>query len=206
MESRLERLLPLAGVAFAIVFVIGFLGTGDTPDPDAGTDEIFKYYDDAGKVFIGIVALALASILFMLFASALRTYLRNTGPEWLGTLAFAAAVIFVVGLTLFATSQFSLLQAADNKDMESLKTLNTIDGSNFPTTVIGLALLYLSVGWHGLKAKSVPTWFAWISLVFGVLGIAGPIGFIAFLGVMPWTLIMGIVLYRRQDATVAVTA
>lgn len=204
-EGRLERLLPLAGVLFGIIIAIGFVATGETPETDDNVEKIFDYYDDGGKVLVGILLLAIGAILFMLFASALRTHMRSTGKEWLATLSFAGAVIFVVGLAGFATSQFSLAQAADDKNMEALQSLNYIDNSNFPPAVIGIALLYIGVGWHTLSSRALPAWLGWVSLIVGLLAMAGPVGFLAFLLVMPWSVLMGILLYRRQS-TAAPTA
>ena len=205
MEAgRLEKLLPLSGVVFSIVFLVGFTATGDTPDQDASVEVIAKYYDDMGKVLGGILALGLCSILFMFFASALRKHVIANGREWLGTLGFAGAAIFVVGLTEFASSEFALVEAADDKNLQVLQGLNYVDNSNFPTATLGLAVLMLATAWHVLSTKSLPVWIGWVSLLLGIMGLAGPLGFIAFIAIMPWTLIVAILLYRR--GTVATTA
>jgi hypothetical protein len=200
--GRLERLVPLAGVLYGVMFVIGFAVTGETPDPNASADEVIKYYDDAGKVLGGIIALALVAIMFMFFAAALRTYFKNTGPEWLATFVFAGAVVYVVGLTQFASSQFALLQAADDKNVQVAQSLNIIDSSNFPTAFIGLTLIMFGTAWHVLSSGSLPKWLGWVSLVLGIVGFAGPVGFAVFLLSAPWTVVIAIMLYRRQDASV----
>ena len=198
METgRLEKLLPLSGVLFSILFLVGFLGTGETPDTTASAEEILKFYDDAGKIFLGIITLGLGAIMFMFFASALRKHLRATGPEWLGTLSFAGAIIFVVGLAGFAESQFALVSAADEKNLQVMQTLNYIDNNNFSPVIVGAVVLMLATAWHILSSRSLPVWIGWVSLLLGILGLAGPLGFISFLAMMPWTVIVAIVLYRR---------
>jgi hypothetical protein len=142
----------------------------------------------------------------MFFASALRKHLRATGPEWLSTLAFAGHVIFVVGMTGFATSQFSLASAADEKNLQVMQALNYIDNNNFPPVVIGLAVANLAIAWHVLSSKSLPAWIGWVTLVLGIVALAGPIGFIAFVAIMPWTLAVSIVLYRRGPVAAPATA
>ena len=201
--SRLEKLLPLTGVLFAILFVIGFAVTGEPPDTTESAEEILKYYDQ-DKLFFGIIALGLGAILFMLFASALRRHLRATGPEWLATLVYAGSIIFVVGLSIFAWTQFALLTAAEDKNLSVLQTLNYLDNNNFPPAIIGLCLVMLATAWHVLKSRSLPVWIGWVSLLLAVIALAGPLGFITFLATIPWTLIVAIVLYRRDTPVVAV--
>jgi hypothetical protein len=190
-------------VLFSIMFVIGFVTSGETPDTTDSPEEILKHYDD-GKLFIGIITLGVGAILFMFFAAALRKHLLATGPEWLATLSFAGAIIFVVALGGFASGQFALLSAADEKNLQVLQTLNYIDNNNFPPAVIGLSVLMLATAWHALSSRSLPTWLAWVTLVLGVLALAGPLGFLTFLATIPWTFIVGIMLYRRGSVTAAV--
>ena len=54
-EARLERLAPLAGVAFTVIFAMGILTSGDTPDTDAPGEEVIAHYADEGGIFIGII-------------------------------------------------------------------------------------------------------------------------------------------------------
>ena len=81
METgRIERLLPLAGVLFTVIFAIGFLTSGDTPDSDSPGAKVVEHYDDSGKIFFGVIMLLLAGILFMFFAGVLRRHLAARGP------------------------------------------------------------------------------------------------------------------------------
>jgi hypothetical protein len=124
-------------------------------------------------------------------------------------LMIARAVVTKPRILLFdeATSALdSKTQELVSKNLQALQTLNYIDNSNFPPTVIGIALLYIGVGWHTLTTHSLPAWLGWASLVLGILAIAGPIGFIAFLSMMPWAFIMAILLNHRMADTAATTA
>jgi hypothetical protein len=199
--GRLERLLPLSGALFAIIMAIGFFGSGQSPDTTDSPEKIFKYYDD-GKLFLGIISLGLGGILFMFFAAAMRKYLRDTGPDWLAALWFGGAVIFTVGIAGFASSQFALLSAAQDKNLSVMPTLNYIDNNNFPPAIIALAIIMFATAWHVLSSRSLPTWLGWVTLVLGILALAGPLGFLTFLAFMPWTLLVSILVYRRSTAVV----
>lgn len=199
--ERSERLAPLAGVLFTVVFVIGFLTSGETPDTEATGQEVISNYDDSGQIFISMFGLVICAVLFMFFAGALRSHLRTGGADWLASTAFGGAVVYTVGLGLFAMSQIALIDAADLGQPEVAQALNIIDNDNFFPTVIGLAVVLIATGWHVLATRSLPAWLGWVSVVLGVLALAGPAGFLAFLLFPVWVLVVALTLYRGKTAT-----
>jgi hypothetical protein len=202
--GRMERWAPLAGVLFAVIFAIGILTSGDTPDTDATGNEVISHYNDSGKFFVGIVALGLGAVLLLFFAGVLRDRLRETGPEWLATVAFGGAVVYAVALGIFGMSQLALLDASDLGQPEVAQALNISDNDNFLPAVIGLAVVLLATAWHILASRSLPVWLGWVSLVLGVLAMAGPAGFVAFLLFPVWVLVVAIVLFREAATRGAV--
>jgi hypothetical protein len=204
METgRIERLLPLAGVLFTVIFAIGFLTSGDTPDSDSPGAKVVEHYDDSGKIFFGVIMLLLAGIVFMFFAGVLRRHLAGRGPEWLATVVFGGAVVYAVGLGVFLSSQVALAEAADANQAAAAETLNVIDNNNFGPAVIGLAVVLLASAWHVLSTRSLPVWLGWIALLLGILAVAGPLGFIAFLLFPLWVFAVSIVLFRAGTAAAA---
>ena len=204
METgRIERLLPLAGVLFTVIFAIGFLTSGDTPDSDSPGAKVVEHYDDSGKIFFGVIMLLLAGVVFLFFAGVLRRHLAAVGPEWLATVVFGGAVVYAVGLGVFLSSQLALAEAADANQAAAAETLNVIDNNNFGPTAIGLAVVLLASAWHVLSTRSLPVWLGWIALVLGILAVAGPLGFIAFLLFPLWVLAVSIVLFRAGTAAAA---
>ena len=204
METgRIERLLPLAGVLFTVIFAIGFLSSGDTPDSDSPGAEVVEHYDDSGKIFFGVIMLLLAGIVFMFFAGVLRRHLAARGSEWLATVVFGGAVLYAAGLGIFLSSQVALAEAADANQAATAVTLNVIDNNNFGPAAIGLAVVLLASAAHVLSTRSLPVWLGWIALVLGILAVAGPLGFIAFLLFPLWVLAVSIVLFRAGTAAAA---
>ena len=195
--GRLERLAPLAGVLFTVIFAVGFLTSGETPDSDATGEEVINHYDDTGKILFSVILLLVAAIVFMFFAGMLRRHFVAAGPDWLASVVFGGAVVYVVGLGLFASSQIALTDAADANEPAVAQALNVLDNNNFPPAVIGLAVVLLASAWHVLAARSLPIWLGWVALVLGIVALAGPIGFAAFLLFPLWVLAVAIVLFRR---------
>lgn len=201
--GRLERQAPLAGVLFAVLFVVGFLSSGDTPDSTATGEEVVKHYDDVGMVLLGALTLLLGAVLIVFFAGALRRQLAVTGVEWLASVVLGGGVIFAAGLGVFASSQFALVEAADANQPAVAQALNVIDNNNFGTAIIGLTIVLLATAWHVLTTRSLPGWLGWVSLVLGILALAGPLGFVAFLLFPFWVLAVSITLLRRGDPPAA---
>ncbi len=201
--GRIDRVLPLAGVLFTVIFAIGFLTSGDTPDSDSPGAKVVEHYDDSGKIYFGVIMLLLAGIVFMFFAAVLRRHLAASGPEWLATVVFGGAVVYAAGLGIFLSSQVALAEAADANQAAAAEALNVIDNNNFGPAVIGLAVVLLASAWHVLSTRSLPVWLGWIALVLGILAVAGPLGFIAFLLFPLWVLAVSIVLFRAGTAAAA---
>ena len=203
--ERSERLAPLTGVLFTVIFAVGFLTSGETPDIKASGQEVIDHYDDSGTLLVSVLGLVICAVVFMFFAGVLRSRLQATGPDWLASVAFGGAVVYTVSLGVFAMSQIALLDAADLGQPEVAQALNIIDNDNFFPSVIGLAVVLLATGWHVLVSQSLPRWLGWVSVVLGVLALAGPAGFIAFLLFPIWVLIVAITLYRQSMAPLATT-
>jgi len=204
--GRLERLAPLAGVVFAVAFIVALLTVGDVPDSEASGSEVISHYEDSGEVLLGVLALLLSGVLFLFFAGTLRSRLAARGPEWLASVAFGGAVTYTVGLGIFAMSQFALIEASDLGQPEVAQALNILDNDNFPPAIIGLAVVLLATAWNVLASRSMPVWLGWVSLVLGVLPVAGPAGFVAFLLFPIWVAVVAAVLFAgaRADRFAAV--
>src|SRR5689334_2912430 len=136
--GRHDRWVPLTGVLFTATFAVGFLVAGDSPDTKATGEEVIDHYDKAGKFYVALIALFVATLAFTWFCAYLRTTLseRTGAPSWLGSIVQAGGVVYTVGLTIFGITQFALLDAADKKQAAVAQTLNVLDNDNFFTTIV----------------------------------------------------------------------
>ena len=70
-SNRLARLVPLAGVVFAVLTLAGYLTIGPFPDSDASVSELTSFYAaHHGQVAAGGQLLGLAAIFLALFGIA----------------------------------------------------------------------------------------------------------------------------------------
>lgn len=102
-----QRLLALSGIAFAVLFVVGFLiSGGDTPDYGAA-DQKWTDWADTNEVKsrIGAFLTLLAGFAFLHFAGTFRSVLGSAeatvpGSVQLARIAFAGGLTGITGITI----------------------------------------------------------------------------------------------------------
>jgi hypothetical protein len=107
MTPRLERLLALSGVAFAVLLVVGFLiSGGNTPDYAADDQEWMRWADgNEIKSRIGAFLVLLAGLAGLHFMATVRSMWGRVettvrGSEQLARVAFAGGLVGITGITL----------------------------------------------------------------------------------------------------------
>ena len=108
LPPRWQRLLALSGVAFAPLFVVGWLASAvsNSPNYTAADQKWIKWaHDDHIKGRVSSFALVLAVFVFIYFLGALRSALEEAeslvrGSKELARVAFAGALTGIVGITM----------------------------------------------------------------------------------------------------------
>ena len=104
------RVAGLAGLAFAVLFVVGFTALNTLPGPSAPDDEILRFYDDQNKRQLSVVGayiVPFSAIAFLWFIAALRTLLVDPNEqrsETLSRVQLAAGILFVAGAFVAAAT------------------------------------------------------------------------------------------------------
>jgi mannose/fructose/N-acetylgalactosamine-specific phosphotransferase system component IIC len=200
-----RKLMPLAGI-LAVVMVLGsFLVAGDPPDVDAPVGEVVEFYADSdSEQQSSALMLIWGAILFMLFATSLRSALRRAESDSGGVsaLSYAGAIIFTVGLTLFAAIAFALGDAADNLEPAAVQTLHVMNEDFFFPAAAGVGTFLLGTGIALVKTAVMPKWLGWIAIGFGLLAFT-PVGFVslAVLGLL--VIVLAVMLAMRPGDDVA---
>ncbi len=200
-----RKLMPLAGI-LAVVMVLGsFLVAGDPPDVDAPVGEVVEFYADSdSEQQFSALMLIWGAILFMLFATSLRSALRRAESDSGGVsaLSYAGAIIFAVGLTLFAAIAFALGDAAANIEPAAVQTLHVMNEDFFFPAAAGVGTFLLGTGIALVKTAVMPKWLGWIAIGFGLLAFT-PVGFVslAVLGLL--VIVLAVMLAMRPGDDVA---
>jgi hypothetical protein len=208
------RLGGIAAIAFAVLFVVGFLLVSDTPEGDESNAQWLRYYADSDNrrmIVIGAFVLALAAVAFLVFLGVLRERLRNTGSglEWVGTTAFASGLVFVAMLavaTLGTGSAAASVEFGDSPLVRDADVLRTFESLGFGALVLfgaasaGLLILTSSVA--ASRGALLPRWLVVTGYVVGVIVILGGLFFIPLALFVLWMIAVGIVLLRSPGAAV----
>jgi hypothetical protein len=195
-----RKLVPLTGLFFVILVVVGGALTGEPPEADESVQKIVDHYvDNDTTIMIGSMIGAVAITLFIFFANYLRIYLREAPTS--ATILVGAAII-AVGFGVDLTIGFALADKAEDVDPTAVQALQTLWDNDFIPIVTGMLVFLVSLAAAILRTGLLPKWMAWVALVLLLAG-PTPAGFFAFMatGVLIAVISVMLALRERSDAT-----
>ena len=206
MNGSFARWMPLTGILFIALAIVGFIVGGEPPDAAGNSaDEIVQFYtDNQGSVMAGVIILSVATVLFVFFASFLRSVLdRGDGDDGMfSRIAFVGAVVFAVGGAIDGTLIVAISEAAGEIEPAQVETLQAFWDNDFLPLALGVVLFTLGAGISIVVHKSLPVWLGWIAIVLGIIGMT-PIGWIAFMGTGVWILVVSVMLLISERKVAA---
>jgi len=170
-----QRLLALSGVAFAVLFIIGwFTNGGLTPHYNEPDQEWTNWARDnqwSGR--ISAFLMLLAAFVFLHFLGAIRSVLgmaesRSRGAEQLARVAFGGGL---TGMAGFAIASITLAAASTNgADVDPVvsKAVATAAGGPFLLGAIGFAAFLAAVGVLTLRTRALARWTGIVALIGAV--------------------------------------
>ena len=203
MQRR--ALLPLSGVAFVVLTVIGLVVAGSTPAPDASADEVVSFYrDNENRARAGIWFFAFAMPFLPLFASSLAGVQRPEGQDsrvvWRRLLLAGAAIMSaMLGVAIIA--QLALADSADAEIApEVMQALNVIAGYVVYALLPAAGTMMLGAAGWLLGRERVQGWLGRAALVLGVVLFVPFIGVLALVLSLVWIVVASITLFRAGAA------
>lgn len=203
----LSRWAPASGIAFVVLFVLGFGFATSGPDnsKDPPSDYV-KFYSSTGNrihVLIGAYLLVLAAVAFSVFAAVLVARVRAAGGT--PTLMIASATAFAVLLGIAAAS-FGWPAgdiAFGNDPVPSGELLHNLPELGFPILLVPGAFaagaFLFSVGTESRARDILPGWLTIFSFVAAVV-VLGAVAFFPLLLLPLWMLAASITLLLRGPA------
>lgn len=203
---RIHALLPLSGVAFVVLTVLGLAVTGATPAPDAPADEVVSFYrDNENRARTGIWFFAFAMPLLPLFASSLAGLPRREGQDsrvvWRRLLLVGAAIMSAA-LGVAIISQLALADSSTEPQIapEVMQALNVIGGHVVYALLPATGTMMLGAAGWLLGRERVQGLLGWAALVLAI-GLFVPfIGVLALLLSLVWIVVASITLFRARAA------
>ena len=216
------RLAGWAGIAFAVLSVLGSLIAGSPPGIDDPANEIREFWiDNRDQLLVGSVLQALAVPAFLVFVMAVREFLVRGGEEgtfWGGVMTAGAVIALVLALVggalgLSVTWVDGFTEDAGDDVVRAVWNAGTLP------FVVGGAALFAFVGAAAvgiLRTKVLPIWTGWLGAVaalislLGILGFLEPdlamLGFLGFFAFAIWVVAVSIVMLRGAPAGVPAPA
>jgi succinate dehydrogenase/fumarate reductase cytochrome b subunit len=222
--SPWQRFLALSGVAFAPLFVVGWLSSAvsDSPNYIASEQKWIKWaHNDHIKGRVSSFALVLAAFAFIYFLGGLRSALEEAessvrGSRELARVAFAGALTGIAGITMAFVSIANASTPGANADPLVSKAVTTSAAGPFLVGATGFSAFLLATGVLTLRTGVLSRWTGFVALLgsgcffITLLTILNNSGngsafgyafFPAMLSLVVWTVATSITEYRRSVAT-----
>lgn len=203
----MDRLAPIAGIAFAVFIFITRLLVWSYPDSTAPTNEVISFWTDKHDKLMVISLLdSLAGLLFLWFAALIRDTLWRAegGSGRLATLAFAGAILLAGGIWVDAWLVFAATNSVGDVQPEVTQTMSALQADFFFPLLGGFALFFLAAGISAVRTAALPRWAAWSAVAIGVLWLLpNPLAiFLTFI----WAIAVGVFLFLHGPQLVTQTA
>lgn len=203
MQDRRTRLIPLTGVVWAVLAVVGlFSSGGESPEGDASAAKVISYYTShSSEIKTSAVFFAVAFLFFLLFCGTLRAFLRrNPANEALATLMLVAGGVVTVAVGIGGGVELGLAKNIHDLSPSAAQALNVVQNEVFLPALIGGFVFALCNGLAILRGSQLPRWLGWVALVIAVLFVVPPTGFVGLLALILWSLVVSIVMFLRYDS------
>jgi hypothetical protein len=155
--ATLARLLPLAGVGYAVLTMAGYLAIGEFPDARSPVADLSRYYAaHGGAVRLGGQLIILGALCLGLFGVAAYARVRQ-----------AAETPIVAGLVLVGTGATYALLGGIGTD--GAVTPAALQAWQIGTELGGGGtLLMFGLFTAGVVSRALPAWLAWPALILGI--------------------------------------
>jgi hypothetical protein len=207
-----RRLLPLTGLAFVAIIIVGVAAiSGSTPDTDASPSKVLSYYDahstrESVAAFVLAVAAALLATFGVALASALWPAEAGRRPLWQRLLVVGSTLtagVMLVG----AFVHFALADGADTGAPENaLQALNLLDGDIWVAFNAALGVMMLGAAGSLIPRAGASGWLGWTALVLGVALFIPFADFIALLVAGLWIIVVSVMLFLERGGLASVGA
>ena len=197
----LRRLLPLSGIVFVALIVLGVMLGGSTPASTATGSKVASYYDShqARMVIVSFV-LATAGFFIVVFASTLGRLLspaeEHAEQIW-DRVLLGGGIVFATAAGLVGAINFALADSPTKISGSALQSLNLLGNDSWVLWNAALGVFMLGAAGVWLTSARGQRWVGWIALVLGVALFIPFADFFALLASGLWIIGTSIALFRE---------
>jgi hypothetical protein len=211
-EGWATRWAALGGVAYVVLFVVGFLiSYSDEPDLDSPPAKIIDYYGDSGnrdKIAVGWLLLLVGVFFFLWFVAALRqTVRRFTGDGLLATATVVGGAAYAATTLVASSLQVAILTMSDDTYQKRVfpELIHAASDAGYVIHAGGgaaLAVMMLAASAAAMSARAIPAWLGWLGVIAAISAIVS-IFFIPFFAIAIWLLVASLLVFRAESRSIA---
>jgi hypothetical protein len=197
--GKWDRAAALTGIAFTVLVAIGAVLQGSGPGDNATGQAVIAFYvKNGGQQRAAGIFQAFAFIALVCFAGWLRVqFRRQTGHDGLTTTALAGAALLSAGQTIGGGLGWTLSAAPGQLAPAAAQALNAAANDLVLTSAAGWFIFSIAIGTAIVRGRVRPAWLGWVSVAIGIV-VVTPAEFVAFLAFAVWTVIVGVLTWRRS--------
>jgi hypothetical protein len=196
-----DRYADLTGVVFVVLVIPVFFLGGSQPDPDEKLERVLEFWNsNDGALKAGATLEAISCLFLIWFLGSLRSALRRAEGETghLSAIAYAGGIVLATTFTVLAMIQYAAADSVGKVGAQVTQTLNVLNSEAHFGVNVGLAVLLLATGIVTLRTGVLFAWLGWSAVVIGIVS-ATPAALFGLLAFLLWTLLVSILLFRRDD-------
>lgn len=223
MTNQWWRIGGYCGIFFVVLFIVGVVVQGESPNYGDSAQTIRTYFENDGKSYL--LGDWLDTIAFVFGLLPLMVTMRlvfgraERSPQFLTHLAFAAGIIFFAVAAASSAGNGAMALAAKDVSDDVLLGLNAVNAYGFEGFGVMLALFVLASSACIYVTGVIWRWLAILGLIVGLAGVIGTagildrdpmngvlgiFGIIGFLGSALFLLLVSVAFAMMKDEPVVV--
>lgn len=196
-----SRWAGISGVLFGPVLAASILMAGGMPQAKNAAKVQAWDVKHTGLMNASAAVTFAAVVIGLYFLTYLHSRLVGRDGGWMGTMYVVGTVVFAMSGALAAGINEVIATDAKHLSAGSLQLMASLSQNfTYPTTAIGLVLLFLGTGYLIRRSGLLPGWLAWASWVFVFFGCTYFLSFIAMVGAALFAIVVGVILTARHPA------
>lgn len=200
------RLLPLSGIAFVALVLVGVIGlSGGAPEGVVPGAEVIAYFDENEIEQFAATFVWTAAVPFLvLFALSVAAAARR--PDGERTRVWERLLVggsLLVGATLLVSAMVNLALvdgATNGASPAAMQALHLSIANGWVAWNAGLGVMMLGAAGTLLAEPRTHTWLGWVALPTSVALFFPVADFFGMVVTLAWILVASVVLFRAESA------
>jgi len=202
------RAAGIAGIAFAVLFVLALVFLRDTVGRGLATETVLLNVTSGSTLaLVGLYLVPFAGIAFLWFIGVVRDRIGEREDKFFATVFFGSGLLFVALVWASAAASSAIvvgvryfgLEVPPAAVMGWMRSLAYALAFAFATRAA--AVFMISAASIGLRSRTFPNWFAWTGYLFGAVLLLGVAFWDWIILLLPaWVAAVSLFILRRERA------